>query len=55
MRAAEAAADDVWLTPASVEEPTGLGGELDPVPGPAVHRQAPFEVGVDQFVGVQLR
>lgn len=30
----------------------GWGGWVG---GPAVHGQAPFEVGVDQFVGVQFR
>lgn len=47
----------MWLALAlaSVEEPAGHGGELGLVAGPAAHRQAPFEVGVDQLVGVQLR
>lgn len=54
MWAAEVAADHVWLTLAPVEEPARLGGELGLVAGPAVLRKAPFEVGVDQFVG-QLR
>lgn len=47
MWAAEVAADDVWLPLAAVEEPAGLGRELDLVAGPAVHGQASFEVGVD--------
>lgn len=54
MRAAEITADDVWLALASVEETARLCGELGLVAGPAVQRQAPFEVGVDQLVGVQL-
>ncbi|MGW0843410.1 hypothetical protein ACWD26_25325 [Streptomyces sp. NPDC002787] len=55
VRATEVAADDMWLALATVEEPSGLGGESGLVVGPPVHRKAPFEVGVDQFVGVQRR
>jgi hypothetical protein len=54
VRAAEVAADDVRLSLASVEEAVGLGGEFGLVPGPVLSGQAVLEVGVDQFVRVEL-
>lgn len=54
MRAAQVAADDVWLTLSAVEEPAGFGGEFGLGPGPVGVGQAAFQVGVDQFVGVRF-
>lgn len=54
MWAAEVATDDVRLPLAFTEEPACLGGEFGLVPGPVLLGQAVFEVGVDQFVGVEL-
>lgn len=51
MWTAEVAANEVWLTLAPVEVPAGPGGEFGLVAGLAVHRKAPFEIGVDQLVG----
>lgn len=49
------AAEDAWLTLTPVEEPAAFYDELGLVAGPAAHRKAPFEIGVDQLVGLQLR
>jgi hypothetical protein len=54
VRAAEVAADDVWLTLAPVEEPAFFGGEFGLGSGPVGVGQAAFEVGVDRLVRVQL-
>ena len=52
MAAAEVAADDVWLTLTSVEEPAGFGGEFGVLPDPREWGRLRF--GVDQLVRVQL-
>lgn len=46
--------DEMRLALPTLEKPARLRGELSLVAGSAAHRQTPFKVGIDQFVGVQL-